>query len=123
MNSFSNGPPRWAAVEPPVVVEPSLPEQIEAAVDAAGLGEFKAAITTDAPIVSLADATAAIQAAKDIAKYCQIAGMADKAPGMIRARMSVADARKALADAMKNKTMEEDDPWAKVNAKSKKGAK
>lgn len=97
----------FKAVEPePVVVvvdpvvEPSLPEQIEAAVDAAGLGEFKAAITTDVAVVSLADATAAIQAAKDIAKHCQIAGMADKAPGMIRARMSVADARKALAEAL-----------------------
>lgn len=58
------------------------------------------------------------EAVKD-ASDAEIAGMfkiIDKAPAQDDT------ARKALADAMKMKSKEEDDPWAKLNAK-KKGAK
>ena len=81
-----------------------------------------------AKVKELADAMARREAVK--AKFgdeaikdasdAEISGMfkvLDKAPAPDEA------ARKALADAMKSKSMEEDDPWAKVNAKSKKGAK
>jgi hypothetical protein len=59
------------------------------------------------------------EAIKD-ASDAEISGMfkvLDKAPAQDDA------ARKALADAMKSKTKEEDDLWAKVNAKTKKGVK
>lgn len=89
------------AVEPPVVAaEPSLPELIVAEAAAAGLTDFAAALAADAAITNAAELAGAIKAAKDITALCKIAGHEAKAAGLIRARTSVADARKALAEAL-----------------------
>jgi len=85
-----------AAAPAPVVELPSLPEQIAAALDAAGLAEFQAAFSTDAAIADADSLTAAVAAARDIRSFCALAGKADMAPSLIRARKSVAEARAAL---------------------------
>lgn len=122
-----------------IQVQASDADTLKAIVDAkdAAIGELKAQladaqakILTDeqleVKVKDLADAMARREAVK--AKFgdeaikdasdAEIAGMfkiIDKAPAQDDT------ARKALGDAMKMKAKEEDDPWAKLNAKKKDG--
>lgn len=78
----------------------SVPEVIKAALAAQDLAEFEAVFAADAALVDEAAVSAAVARAVEVRAYCALAGMPDKAPAMIRARTPVADARKALADAL-----------------------
>lgn len=91
-----------AAVEPPVVVVPQAATGIIKAALAAApeLAEFEAVFAADVSLVGEASVQAAVATAIEIRAFCDMTGMADKAPGMIRARTTVAEARAALHAAL-----------------------
>lgn len=90
----------FKAAAPVAPAAKTVPEVIKAALAAQDLAEFEAVFAADAALVDEAAVSAAVAQAVEVRAYCALAGMPDKAPAMIRARTSVADARKALADAL-----------------------
>jgi ATP-dependent protease ClpP protease subunit len=90
-----------AAVEPPAVAPQAAAGIIKAALAAAPeLAEFEAVFAADVSLVDEASVQAAVASAVEVRAFCAMTGMADKAPAMIRARTSVADARAALHAAL-----------------------
>ncbi|WP_041646659.1 head maturation protease, ClpP-related [Aromatoleum aromaticum] len=73
--------------------------QINAHAVAHGLGDYVAAWLLDGSITNLAQAQAAIAEAREVRDLCAYADAADRAPGFIRARKSLADVRADLLNA------------------------
>ena len=64
------------------------------------LAEFEATFAADVALVDETTVSAAVATAVEIRAFCAMTGMPDRAPALIRARASVADARKALNEAL-----------------------
>ena len=86
----------------PVAAEPSTPfaDTVAALVKARGLDAFLPVFLTDESATTVEAATAAIGAAAEVVALATHTGMSDRAEAVVRSRMSVADARKALATAL-----------------------
>lgn len=74
--------------------------RVKALADKHGLGEFAAVWAADAGLTTIEAAQAAISEAHEVFAVCQVVGKPDKAPALIRARASLPDARKQLAEAL-----------------------
>lgn len=64
------------------------------------LAEFEPVFAADVSLTDAETAVAAVSAAAEIRTFCAMTGMPDRAPALIRARASVATARKELAAAL-----------------------
>lgn len=64
------------------------------------LAEFEATFAADVSLVDADTTSAAVAAAAEIRTFCAMTGMPERAPALIRARKSVAAARKELAEAL-----------------------
>ncbi|MCK9985683.1 MAG: hypothetical protein AzoDbin1_02155 [Azoarcus sp.] len=73
--------------------------QVNALAVASGLGDFVAAWLLDGGIATPEQARAAIAEAREVRDLCAFADAADKAPGFIRSRKSLADVRAELINA------------------------
>lgn len=73
--------------------------QINAIAVANGLGDHVSAWLLDGGITTVAQAEAAIKEAREVRDLCAFANAADKAPGFIRARKSLAEVRAELINA------------------------
>lgn len=73
--------------------------QVNALAVAKGLADFVAAWLLDGAITTAAQAEAAIKEAREVRDLCAFADAADRAPGFIRARKSLADVRAELINA------------------------
>lgn len=78
----------------------TLAQRIQAAADAAGLGDHVLAFLTDKDIATAEDVTQAVARAREVAALCAVAKMPEKAAALIKARASLEDARAALCDAL-----------------------
>lgn len=85
----------------PVVAQASatFAAQVNALAVASGMGDHVAAWLLDGGITNVAQAEAAIREAREVRDLCAFANAADKAPGFIRARKSLADVRAELINA------------------------
>ena len=86
----------------PIEPEATTPfaEAVAAAAKARGLEAYTPIFVTDASITTIDAATAAIAAAAEIVALAKHAGLPDNAEALVRARVTVAEARSALADAL-----------------------
>lgn len=73
--------------------------QINALAVANGLGDHVSAWLLDGGITTVAQAEAAIKEAREVRDLCAFANAADRAPGFIRARKSLAEVRAELINA------------------------
>lgn len=73
--------------------------QVNALAVASGLGDFVAAWLLDGGIATPEQARAAIAEAREVRDLCAFADAADKAPGFIRSRKSLAEVRAELINA------------------------
>lgn len=64
----------------------------------AGLGDFVADFAMDAKLTDDDSIKAALSVAIEVKALCDVAGLADRAPGLIRARTSLVDARAKLCE-------------------------
>ncbi len=78
----------------------ALADQINAAAVAAGVGEFVGVFALDEKITTIEQAQAAIAQAREIHALCVVAKMPDKAAGLIRSKVSLAEARATLCSAL-----------------------
>lgn len=88
---------RKTTASPPPAPAP-LAARIKDRVTAAGLGEFAADFAMDASLTDDQTIEAAIGVALEVKALCDVADLADRAPGFIRARTSLADARAKLCE-------------------------
>lgn len=75
-------------------------DEVAALASAAGFSEFAAGWALDPTIKSAADVRAVITAAREVKSLCALVGHADMAPGFIKVRASVADARTKLSEVL-----------------------
>lgn len=73
--------------------------QVNTIAVAAGLGEYVGAWLLDGGIATVEQARAAIAEAREVRDLCAFANAADRAPGFIRARKSLAEVRTELINA------------------------
>lgn len=87
--------------EPTTLVAPPVfgAEDVQRLAAEAGLPDYAGIFATDTNVTSADAARVAIAQARETIALCKVAGMEDKAPELIRARKSVAEARLALATA------------------------
>lgn len=76
-----------------------LAARIKDAAEKVGLGEYAADFAMDKGLADDASIQAALSVALEVKALCDVAGLADKAPGLIKARTSLADARAQLCEA------------------------
>lgn len=86
---------------PPAAAEASatFAKQVNTIAVAHGLGDFVSAWLLDGGIATTAQAEAAIREAREVRDLCAYADAADRAPGFIRARKSLAEVRAELINA------------------------
>lgn len=90
-------PPANGAPAPAVAqASATFAAQVNALAVANGLGDHVAAWLLDGGISTVAQAEAAIKEAREVRDLCAFASAADRAPGFIRARKSLADVRAEL---------------------------
>lgn len=74
----------------------SLSSRIAAAAAAAGLADYAPHLALDATLTDMAGVRRAVADAREVVDLCQMVGMADAAPDLVRRRVGLAEARKAL---------------------------
>lgn len=77
-----------------------LADRIKATATQMGLGDYAAHFAVDPAITTEEQVVAALTAAVEVQALCAVAGMADRAPGLIRARKPLAEARAELCKAL-----------------------
>ena len=92
-------PPAPAATPAAAEASATFAAQINALAVANGLGDFVAAWLLDGAIDTPVQAEAAIREAREVRDLCAFANAADRAPGFIRARKSLAEVRAELINA------------------------
>lgn len=74
--------------------------RVKALADRHGLGEFAAVWVADPALTTIEAAQAAISEAHEVHAVCQVVGKPDRAAALIRARASLPDAKKQLAEVL-----------------------
>lgn len=74
--------------------------RVKALADRHGLGEFAPVWAAAADLTTIEAAQSAIAEAHEVKAVCDVVGKADMAPGLIRARASLVDARATVAEAL-----------------------